>query len=267
MKRIILFISLVAIAMTSMAQDIIVTRSQTRIEGKVLEISDTEVKYNKQESPNGPSLILPTSEIVTILLANGEVVNFQPSQKTQKKDQNGEKETVPNDTLPIWGNTEHEEFTIRFKTGKELVYQSGTLLEIRNNNTYYGSVQLNKKEYAELLSYCPEAYYIYKNSRKYNSRANVFGIFSGGAILYALFMEIKLIREDQLLENSEQLLIPLGISLSFAIPCSYFFKKATAETDKANAIFNQSCAWQVKKPRPELSMSASLNGFCFTLNF
>ena len=105
MKRIILFISLVAIAMTSMAQDIIVTRSQTRIEGKVLEISDTEVKYNKQESPNGPSLILPTSEIVTILLANGEVVNFQPSQKTQKKDQNGEKETVPNDTLPIWGNT------------------------------------------------------------------------------------------------------------------------------------------------------------------
>lgn len=58
-----------------MAQDIIVCKNAKRIDAVIVEVNFNrdEVKYKKQDNPNGPTFILPLSEINTILYAGGEV--------------------------------------------------------------------------------------------------------------------------------------------------------------------------------------------------
>ncbi len=75
MKKI-LFLALLAIATIANAQDIIVTRDARKIDAKVLEISKTEIKYKTTDNLNGPTYILNTEDLVTIIYANGKVELF-----------------------------------------------------------------------------------------------------------------------------------------------------------------------------------------------
>lgn len=81
MKRVLFFAALCcAMLFQSLnAQDIIVTKQSTRIDAKVLEISDTEIRYKKASNLEGPTYVMSTSEIVSILFANGEVQNMKQS--------------------------------------------------------------------------------------------------------------------------------------------------------------------------------------------
>lgn len=63
------------------AQDIIVTKQSTRIDAKILEVSDTEVRYKKITNMDGPTFVMSTSEISSILYANGEVMVMGKSDK------------------------------------------------------------------------------------------------------------------------------------------------------------------------------------------
>lgn len=60
----------------SFAQDIIVTRDSKRIEAKILEVSSSEVKYKEASNADGPTFVLNTSEINTIIYSNGSVKVF-----------------------------------------------------------------------------------------------------------------------------------------------------------------------------------------------
>lgn len=73
-----LFFLFAAILMTAnvMAQDIIVTRDARKIDAKVLEISKTEIKYKTTDNLDGPTYILSTEDLVTIIYANGKVELF-----------------------------------------------------------------------------------------------------------------------------------------------------------------------------------------------
>ena len=76
MKKILSTILLVALSVISFAQDIIVTNDARKIEAKILEVSGTEVKYKETDNPEGPTFIISTNDINSIIYANGKVSLF-----------------------------------------------------------------------------------------------------------------------------------------------------------------------------------------------
>ncbi len=76
MKRL-LFLCVYALLMVgAYAQDIIVTKDAQKMEVKILEVSKTEIKYKEKDNLNGPTFILETKEINSIIYSNGKVVLY-----------------------------------------------------------------------------------------------------------------------------------------------------------------------------------------------
>lgn len=89
MKRVLFFAALCCAMLfqTLNAQDIIVTKQSTRIDAKVLEISDTEVRYKKVSNIEGPTFVMATSDILAIIFDNGEVqIMSHPKEESSDDD-------------------------------------------------------------------------------------------------------------------------------------------------------------------------------------
>lgn len=69
-----LLIACMVLPATSFAQDIIMKKNGDEINSKVLEINDSEIKYKKFDNIDGPSYILPKSEVFMIKYADGRKV-------------------------------------------------------------------------------------------------------------------------------------------------------------------------------------------------
>jgi hypothetical protein len=82
MKRIFLLLAVLAVTFYVKAQDIIVTYENERIEAIIEEVSETQIKYKKKNNPKGPTFVLGTDKIATILYKDGTVQTF-----TKKKTQ------------------------------------------------------------------------------------------------------------------------------------------------------------------------------------
>ena len=76
MKKLLLFIILFCVSLTIMAQDVIVKKDGSTILSKVLEISETEIKYKKWSNQDGPTYTIHQSEILSINYQNGEIDSF-----------------------------------------------------------------------------------------------------------------------------------------------------------------------------------------------
>ena len=76
MKKISLTFFFVIITLFCFAQDIIVTTDARRIEAKVLEVSESEVKYKETDNLEGPTFIISTNNISSIVYANGNARLF-----------------------------------------------------------------------------------------------------------------------------------------------------------------------------------------------
>ncbi len=77
MKKILsLLFVLTCIAGGVFAQDRIVRTDGTRIEAEVLEISPETVRYKRYSNPDGPTYVLPVSEVRRIVYPNGETDLF-----------------------------------------------------------------------------------------------------------------------------------------------------------------------------------------------
>ena len=61
------------VSLSLFAQDIIITTDARKIEAKILEVSKTEIKYKENSNLNGPTFILETQEISSIIYSNGQV--------------------------------------------------------------------------------------------------------------------------------------------------------------------------------------------------
>lgn len=78
MKRILFTLGLLlGGAMGLSAQDIIKTREGSEIEARIVEITQDEVKYKRFNYLDGPSFVLPTSDIDSIRYENGETEVFE----------------------------------------------------------------------------------------------------------------------------------------------------------------------------------------------
>lgn len=82
MKRILLSLTLSLIFLLTFAQDIIVTSDASKIDAIIIEVSETEVKYKKANNPDGPTFIIKTDKIASIVYQNGDVQTFATAQQT-----------------------------------------------------------------------------------------------------------------------------------------------------------------------------------------
>ena len=74
----------------------------------------------------------------------------------------------------MWKDTIYEEFPIKLKTGKEIMFRTGTPIEVSNRKYYYGEVSLSRQEYRELISYDPNALKAYTASIAYEVFEDIF---------------------------------------------------------------------------------------------
>lgn len=72
MKKLI-FTLLVLWSVSVFADDIIVLRTSEKINAKIIEVSDDEVKYKKANALDGPTFVTKTSQINTIIYESGDV--------------------------------------------------------------------------------------------------------------------------------------------------------------------------------------------------
>lgn len=122
MKKIFLLVGLVASTMLS-AKDIIILKNSTKIDAKILEVSSSEIKYKKINSLDGPTFVVSTNEINSIVFENGDVQTYstvsQPSQSrnntiAQNEAVEGSNETAMSNGLYSSGNKAHFQFIHSF---------------------------------------------------------------------------------------------------------------------------------------------------------
>lgn len=162
MKQFVIFCLCLLIGAVCMAQDVIITKDSKRINCSVKEISETEVRYKKQENPNGPVFVISVSKISSIVLANGDtllmdensnsgVIPALPSIEAKGEDEDAIK--------PLNDSPEGESFPVTVSLNKVITYSPGKRLEYKNGKYYYDNTYLNDDELNEfLLNTCVDAY-------------------------------------------------------------------------------------------------------------
>ena len=76
MKKITLIVAALFVAVSALAQDVIVTKDSRRINAKVTEVNVDNIRYKQFDNQDGSVYTLPKSDIVTILYQNGQVENY-----------------------------------------------------------------------------------------------------------------------------------------------------------------------------------------------
>ncbi|MCC2547404.1 hypothetical protein LJY25_13190 [Hymenobacter sp. BT175] len=82
MTRLLLtLLTVVLLAATAQAQDLLTKQNGEEVQVKVLEITPTEIKYKRTDNPDGPLIIVRRSEVFMIRYANGakDLFNGAPS--------------------------------------------------------------------------------------------------------------------------------------------------------------------------------------------
>lgn len=119
--------------MIAMAQDIIVKKDGSTIISKVLEISDTQIKYKTHDNLNGPTYTISSSEVLRINYPNGSSYTPSNNQQTVQEEQTVTFEAVDEPTgqrvsdeelLKMWRtsgyNVEYKKWEKELKKGKKM---------------------------------------------------------------------------------------------------------------------------------------------------
>ena len=100
-KFLILFVTMIT-SIVALAQDLIVTTDSKKIEAKIIEISSDQVKYKEYDMPDGPTFILSTKEISTIIFSSGKVILyerflklFHENAERRKRNERGREKPAP----------------------------------------------------------------------------------------------------------------------------------------------------------------------------
>jgi len=80
MKKITYLLALVLLSAQTWAADIIVLKNSTRIDAKIIEVGEFEIKYKKANNLNGPTFVQKTDAIASIIYENGDVQSYANQQ-------------------------------------------------------------------------------------------------------------------------------------------------------------------------------------------
>ena len=100
MKKVFILLTTCLVSLCLYAQDIIVTIDANKIEAKILEVSKTEIRYKEADYLDGPTFILSTNDINSIIFSNGKVIlyNHTPANHFNKQ----EVQVLDNNTNGQW---------------------------------------------------------------------------------------------------------------------------------------------------------------------
>jgi len=227
MKKLLFVSAFLLIVVNAIAQDIITTVDEQHIRAKITNVSADAVQYLEFDNQSGPTYVLRTEDISTILYQNGKVVAYQ----------------------------EVEE-----ETTEETKYKAENRWIIRNGNTYYHNGTPMKKDVYEnfLLEHCPSAYNQYHSGRKFARTGwGLFGGAVGLGVATGLIMGLSSYNNEALICSA----IPdLMLVASIPVLCvGYTRMHRSADT------FNTMCAG--RQPQAYWSINASQNGIGLALNF
>ena len=139
--RIMLSVVALLTVSASWAQDIIVTKDALKIEAKILEVSKSEIKYKKTSNMDGPTFVLSTDEISTIIYSNGEVVLYNQQQEVTPKQEIPAQAVVAETPVPSTPNVDENTVEILTLSGAIITAQ---ITELKSN---YIAYILNGKPY------------------------------------------------------------------------------------------------------------------------
>lgn len=124
------------------AQDIIVTTDSKKIEAKILEVSDLEIKYKEKDYLDGPTFVMATDKISSVLYANGKVVLYNQTPAAEKQEEHQQAQTLHEQ--PIVPSTP----SIDDNTAEVLLLSGNTLtVQITDMKSNYIAYILNGKPY------------------------------------------------------------------------------------------------------------------------
>ena len=220
------------------AQDIIVTHESERIDVNVIEVSETEVKYKKADNPDGPTFVLSTSKIASIIYKNGDVQTFKQQVVQQKS---GSVTTV------------RDAADIVFVPGQKIEWSD------KRNKYYYGNIELDETLYRDFLKLtCPDAYkqYSYGNGMVWT------GAIAGGLLVGMGFGLLIPARTDGII-IAGSVLSGVGLISGVTLICV-----GAKKANKSLNTFNIQCASSLHANVPmTLQFGVTSNGLGLALNF
>ena len=116
------------------AQDIIVTTDAKKIEAKILEVSKSEIKYKKTSNPDGPTFVISTDEITTIIYSNGEVELYNQQPATTSQPETPTKPVVAETPVPSTPSVDANTAEILLRSGITITAQ---ITELKSNYIAY----------------------------------------------------------------------------------------------------------------------------------
>ncbi|MBR1809076.1 MAG: hypothetical protein IJ776_06790 [Paludibacteraceae bacterium] len=136
--KILLSLVLFSSAIYLSASDIIVTLESQKIEALITEVSSSEVRYKKASNPDGPTFVITTADIASIIYQNGDVQAFdsQPSQQSV---------VIVEQPAPAkTSKNKHNNYMVAGTGGYPLQ-------QIGYSKFACGNIQMNRKQYADFL--------------------------------------------------------------------------------------------------------------------
>lgn len=93
--------ALILLSLASYAQDIIVTTDAQKIEAKIIEVSKSAIRYKEPDNLDGPTFVLDTEDINTIIYSNGKVVLYNQPAATNTEQTIAETTPKPEPQQPV----------------------------------------------------------------------------------------------------------------------------------------------------------------------
>lgn len=269
MKKVFITLLTVMSAMSAFCADIIITTKSEKLEVKIIEISSTEVKYKKVSNLQGPTFVLSTDEINTIMYENGEVQVMehkaaQPAQATQAaqpipaaQPQYGQYPQAGGYQQPYGNNYGYRSNQMPYPgtpgyTGNGIV---------RNGSNYfYNGQPIVLQDF--LYQTCPVAYDYWR--KNFIMECVGWAFLSSGVVFTVVGGACAGVFNDETLVNGY-----IGMaSIGAAFVCAGIPLGAVGHirrTEKAVDVFNMQCAARYSEVR--FNLQASKNGIGLALNF
>lgn len=246
MKKYLLVLLCAIVWLSGCAQDIIVTTESERIEAKIIEVYENDVKYKKMNNPDGPIFVIYTSKIDSIIYQNGDVQTFDNTD-TATSDNPAQQQGIG---------------VFKVKNVEDIVFVPGQeLTPNEEGGFYYGNVELTKTQYIQFLKLnCQDAYKHYQSGE-----ALLWGGYLGGACVCGIGVGLML---GALTDMNKPVIITGSVlttaGLIAAIPLCFIGER---KKNEAHTIFNNQCAPQNYSRKLQLNLGVTQNGLGLSLNF
>lgn len=271
MKKVFITLLTVMSAMSAFCADVIVTTKSEKLEVKIVEISSTEVKYKKVSNLQGPTFVLSTDEINTIMYENGEVQVMehkaaqpaQPVQTAQQPVPAAQPQQVYGQYPQAGGYQQPYGNNYGYKSN-QLPYPgtpgyTGNGIVRNGSNYFYNGQPIVLQDF--LYQTCPVAYDYWR--KNFIMECAGWSLLSGGVVLVVAGGALAGVVESEV-SGGYIAMAAIGAAWVCAgIPLGAVGH--VRRTEKAVDLFNMQCAARYSEVR--FNLQASKNGIGLALNF